>query len=111
MTSFQKRLVVGLVIMAFLSPLGIILPKMFNSGDAWGEWGTAKIEKFIGYVPEGMKRLAGIWKAPVSDYNPGGENASMAAQMLYYIISGCIGIIIAAGIIYLIARLLLKNGK
>jgi cobalt/nickel transport protein len=111
MTSFQKRLLTGLLIMALLSPLGIVLPKFFNSGDAWGEWSTAKIEKLIGYVPEGMKKLAGIWKAPVSGYNPGGENASMAAQLLYYIISGCIGIIAAGGVIYLISRLLLKNGK
>jgi len=101
----------GLLIMALLSPLGILLPKKFNAGDAWGEWGTDKIERLIGYVPEGMKKIAGIWKAPVRDYNFGGENSPMAAQALYYIISGFLGIIVAISVVYLISRLFVKNGK
>lgn len=111
MTPFQKKLLTGLLIMALLSPLGILLPKKFNAGDAWGEWDTDKIERLIGFVPEGMKKIAGIWKAPVRDYNFGGENASIAAQALYYVISGFLGIIVAAGIVYLISRLFVKNGK
>ncbi len=111
MTPFQKKLLAGLLIMALLSPLGILLPKKFNAGDAWGEWVADKIERLIGYVPAGMKKIAGIWKAPVLDYNFGGENAPIAAQALYYIISGFLGIIIAASVVYLISRLLVKNGK
>jgi hypothetical protein len=35
MTKFQKKLWIGLAIMALLTPLGIYLPKKFNAGDAW----------------------------------------------------------------------------
>ncbi len=111
MTTFQKKLLAGLLIMALLSPLGIVLPKKFSAGDAWGEWDAGKIEKLIGYVPEGMKKIAGIWKAPVRNYNFGGANASMVAQALYYIISGFLGIIVAVSVVYLISRLFVKNGK
>jgi hypothetical protein len=109
MTPFQKKLLAGLLIMALLSPLGILLPKKFNAGDAWGEWGADKIERLIGYVPEGMKKIAGVWKAPVPDYNFGGANASLAAQVIYYIISGLVGIVIAGSVVYLISRLFVKK--
>ena len=111
MTPFQRKLLAGLLIMALLSPLGILLQKKFNAGDAWGEWGTDKIERLIGYVPEGMKRIAGVWKAPVRDYSFGGENSPIAVQALYYIISGFLGIIVAVSVVYLISRLFVKNGK
>ena len=111
MTIFQKKLIVGLLIMALLSPLGILLPKMFNAGLAWGEWDTGTIERLIGFVPEGMKKISRIWKAPVRDYTFGVQNASVAAQALYYMISGFLGIIAAVSIVYLISRLFVKNGK
>lgn len=109
MTDFQKKLWVGLIIMALLSPLGILLPEKFKAGDAWGEWGTDTLEKLLGYVPEGLKKLADIWKAPVPDYNLGGENASFVVQVVSYIISGVLGIAIAGCVIYLISRLLVKK--
>ncbi|MGD0280776.1 MAG: PDGLE domain-containing protein [Dissulfurispiraceae bacterium] len=111
MTLFQKKLLAGLIIMAILSPIGILLPKMFSSEDAWGEWGTGKIEKLLGYVPEGMKKIAEIWKSPVRDYNFGGENSPLSTQVLSYIFSGFLGIIVIGSIIYLIFRMLVKNGK
>ncbi|HXW68416.1 MAG TPA: hypothetical protein VEJ88_02310 [Dissulfurispiraceae bacterium] len=111
MPPFQKKLLAGLFIMALLSPLGIWLPQKFDAGGAWGEWGTDKIEKLVGYVPAGMKKIAGIWKAPVRNYNFGGDNATIATQAVYYIISGFIGIIVAVSVVYLISRLLIKNGK
>ena len=80
MTKIQKKLWIGLIIMALLSPLGIILPALFSSGDAWGEWGTETLEKLLGYVPEGLKKYADLWKAPVPDYNPGGETAPVAVH-------------------------------
>jgi len=109
MTPFQKKLLAGLLIMALLSPLGILLPKKFNAGKAWGEWDAANIERLIGYMPEGMKKVAGIWKAPVRDYNFGKDNAPIAAQALYYVISVFLGIIAAVSVVYLISRLFVKK--
>jgi len=111
MIPFQKKLLVGLLIMALISPIGILLPKKFRAGAAWGEWDNDKIERLIGYVPEGMKRIGGIWKAPVRDYNFGGANAPLVTQSLYYIISVFLGIIVAVSVVYLISRLFVKNGK
>ncbi len=111
MTKFQKKLWIGLAIMALLTPLGIYLPKKFNAGDAWGEWGTDKIQELLGYVPAGLKKLADLWKPPVPDYNFGGENAAMSTQVISYIISGIIGIAVAAIVIYVITKFLIKHEK
>lgn len=110
MTRFQKRLWIGLVIMALLTPIGIILPEKFNAGDAWGEWGTDTLEKLLGYVPAGLKRLADLWKAPIADYNLGSESSPLIIQVVSYVISGMLGIAIAGCVIYLISRLLVKKG-
>ncbi|GAB4423733.1 MAG: PDGLE domain-containing protein [Thermodesulfovibrionales bacterium] len=112
MTSFQKKLWIGLIIMALLSPLGIILPEKFKAGDAWGEWGTDTLEKLLGYVPEGLKKLADLWKAPIADYNLGSENSPLIIQVVSYVISGILGIAIAGFVVYIISRLLVKaKGK
>lgn len=111
MTNTHKKLWIGLVIMALISPLGIILPELFNSGDAWGEWGTDTLEKLLGYVPDGLKKYAGFWKAPVPDYNLGGEESSMAVKVISYMASGLIGILAVFFVIYLISKAVMKNGK
>ncbi len=111
MTRFQKKLWIGLAVMALLTPLGIYLPEKFKSGDAWGEWGADKIQELLGYVPEGLKKLSDLWKAPVPDYNFGGENAAFGVQIISYIISGIIGIAAAAVLIYLISKFLVKHEK
>jgi cobalt/nickel transport protein len=109
MTKFQKKLWAGIAIMALLTPIGIYLPEKFNAGDAWGEWGTDKIQEMLGYVPEGLKKLADFWKPPVPDYNFGGETAAMSTQVISYIISGAIGIVAGAIVIYAITKLLIKR--
>jgi hypothetical protein len=111
MTKFQKKLWIGLAIMALLTPLGIYLPKKFNAGDAWGEWGPDKIKELLGYVPAGLNKLADFWKAPVPDYNFGGENAVFSTQVISYIISGVIGIVAGAIVVYAITKLLIKHEK
>jgi cobalt/nickel transport protein len=111
MTKFDKRLWVGLLVMALLTPLGIYLPERFKAGDAWGEWGTDRLQELLGYVPEGLRKMAEFWKAPVPDYNFGGENAAFGVQVISYIMSGIIGIAVAALLIYLITKLLVKHEK
>ena len=111
MTKTQKKLWTGLIIMALLSPLGILLPAMFNSDGAWGEWGTETLEKLLGYVPDGLKKYADHWKAPVTDYNMGGESASITVQVISYIVSGLLGILAVSLAIYLISKVMIKNEK
>ena len=65
MTKFQKKLWIGVIVLALLTPLGTLLPEKFKAAEAWGEWGTDKLEKLLGYVPEGLRKLANFWKAPI----------------------------------------------
>jgi len=109
MTKFQKRLWIGIGIMALLSPIGIILPEKMKAGDAWGEWGTDTIKEMLGYVPKGLERLSSLWSAPLPDYGFGGENATPAAQYGAYIVSGTLGIALIWLVVLLIKKTLLKQ--
>jgi hypothetical protein len=111
MTRSQKKLWIGLIILAFFSPLGIILPEKFKAGDAWGEWGTDTLEKLLGYVPEGLRKYSELWKAPIPDYNLGNDSAAIGFHMLFYVVSGLIGMFVVGLIVYTIARLLVKHEK
>jgi hypothetical protein len=108
---FEKKLWLGLFIMALLSPLGIILPEKFAAEDAWGEWSLDALEKLLGYVPEGLKRTADIWVAPIPDYTFGGDGALLPAKILSYIVSGVIGIILVSVVMIIISKYLFKNEK
>jgi len=111
MTRFQKKLWIGLLIMALLTPLGVLLPEKFKAEEAWGEWGAEKLEKLLGYVPEGLKKLTDFWKAPIPDYNFGGEGASMTLQAISYIASGLLGIGVCAFVVFMVSRFMAKHGK
>lgn len=109
MTAFQKKLWLGIGIMALVSPLGLLLPDTFKAGDAWGEWSTKTIKEMLGFVPQGLKRLSELWSAPLPDYSFGGEHAAPGMQLLAYVISGLVGIGLAAGVIVLIRKFLLNR--
>lgn len=111
MKKFEKKLWLGLFIMALMSPLGIILPEKFGAEDAWGEWGLDALEKLLGYIPEGLKKTAEIWMAPIPDYNLGGEGALLPAKILSYIVSGIVGIILVSLLMIILSKLLFKNEK
>ena len=108
---FQKKLWLWLFLMAFLSPLGIILPERFNAQDAWGEWGIDAVDKLLGFIPEGMKKTADLWVAPIPDYSFGVENAALATNIVSYIISGLVGIFITSLVMIIIATLLFRHEK
>ncbi len=111
MTKSEKRLWIGLIIMALLSPVGIILTETFKAGPAWGEWGTDTLGKLLGYIPAGIKHYAELWKAPIADYTLGRGNVSLFLKIVSYIISGFLGILAVALIMYLISRFLVKHEK
>lgn len=111
MKKFEKKLWLGLFIMALLSPLGIILPEKFGAEGAWGEWSIEVLENLLGYVPEGLRKTAGIWTAPIPDYNLGGEGALLSVKILSYVVSGVIGIILASVFVIVISKYLFKNEK
>ena len=100
-----RKLWWGLILLVLLSPLGLILPEIFKSGPAWGEWSLEEIEKMVGFIPEGLKKLADLWSAPLPEYNVGGwEKKGLFHSSLGYILSGFLGV----GMVVLVTLLLGK---
>jgi hypothetical protein len=109
MIAVKHKLWIGLAVLALLAPLGIIVPHFFNAEDAWGEWGADTLQKVLGYVPEGLKRTADLWKAPMPDYGFGSDSASLGIQSGSYILSALIGIALVAGVAYGLSKVLVKK--
>lgn len=106
-----KKLWIGIAVLAILTPLGLIIPAWFGAGGAWGEWSAEEIKRLIGYIPEGMQRLARIWKSPMPDYTVPGQQPGMARESLGYILTAVIGIAVTAAVAYLLARFLGRKNK
>ena len=105
------KLWIALGVLIMLSPLGLILPDHFNSGCAWGEWGSHEMERLVGYVPQGLKRLSELWKAPMPDYAfRGWEQRGLAHLSLAYVVSAILGVAIIAIATWLIGKCLVKKG-
>ena len=109
MRSVFGRLMIGLAVLVVLAPLGVILPRIFNAGEPWGEWGAETLEKLVGYLPAGLKWTAHLWRAPVPGYGLGPETASTAAKSAHYVLSSLIGVALAVCITYLLSKVLVKK--
>lgn len=100
-----RKLWIGLLILALLTPLGILIPQWFGAGSAWGEWSAEELKDLVGYVPVQLARLGNLWHAPLPDYaSPSAESAGTAAQGAWYVISALLG----AGAVAALALLLGK---
>ncbi len=104
-----RKLWIGIGILVLLAPLGLMVPRWLGAEGAWGEWGPQKIEKIVGYVPAGMKRLAERWKAPMPDYAVPGQSNGLLGEGTGYVLTGIIGIALTAGVMYGLAKLLGKR--
>jgi len=72
------KLWLGILLLALISPLGLILPAYFKAGPPFGE-----------------SKLLVLWKAPMPDYSFGAKEGCWLWQSsLAYIISAAAGIII-----------------
>ncbi|OGP65933.1 MAG: hypothetical protein A3K22_06065, partial [Deltaproteobacteria bacterium RBG_16_42_7] len=94
-----KSLWIGLIILIILTPLGLLA-----KGTAWGEWASEELIALLGYVPEGLKGLEGLWTSLMPDYNIPGFN-SHAKSAVGYIISAALGSSIIVLIIYLAGKI------
>ena len=106
-----KKLWIAIGVLIVLSPIGVILPAMFKAGGAWGEWGLDEIEKVAGFIPDGMKRLGEIWKAPLPDYSLPSQGEALTGKSLGYVATAAIGVAFVSGLMFFLAKLLVrKNG-
>jgi hypothetical protein len=104
------KLWIGLAALALLSPLGLILPEHFKAGAAWGEWSADEVRELAGYVPRGLEKLSGLWRAPLPDYAFNGQAEKGIMQMsLAYIVSAVVGIAVIVLLVLLIGKLIIKK--
>lgn len=95
--------------MTFLTPLGILLPMVFNAGDAWGEWSAETVKDLIGYVPEGLQKYTDTYKAPITEYSLNTSDHKVSHQSGYYIISGLIGAALTLGVTILLSKIIIRK--
>jgi cobalt/nickel transport protein len=104
------KLWIGIGLLALLSPLGLILPAFYRCGSAWGEWGGDALKDLVGYVPAGLSRLSALWPAPMPDYAfKFQKDGSLLAGILAYIFSALLGIVVCAGVVFLLGKLFNKK--
>ncbi len=99
-----RNLAIGLVALIVLAPLGLLAV-----GETFGEWGNEELEEKIGFVPSGLERLSSLWSAPMPDYALPGIGESMTAASAAYILSAVIGVVICAGLLYIIGKRIAKD--
>jgi cobalt/nickel transport protein len=104
------KLWIGLLVLILLSPLGLFLPEHFKAGSAWGEWGLKETKELVGYIPQGLEKLASLWNAPIPDYAfKGWQDKGLPHLSLAYIISAIVGICLTVILILLIGKFLVKK--
>lgn len=87
------------------------MPGYLHSHAAWGEWGIEEIRELAGYLPPGMEKLSGLWKAPIPDYVfKGYEEKGLPVQSFAYIISAAVGVFAVFLAILVVGRVLAKKG-
>jgi cobalt/nickel transport protein len=111
-SSVINKLWIGIVVLALLSPLGIVIPAHFGAGGAWGEWSSGELSKIIGYTPAGMAKIANRYHAPMPDYGfRGDENASLKRQSIGYVVSAFAGVAGTSLVVFLLAMLVRRPKK
>ncbi len=111
MKTITKLWILILVLIA-LSPIGILAPHWLKAGAAWGEWSAGEIKELAGYIPQGFERLSELWKAPIPDYEfKGMEDRPLRVKGTAYILSGIIGVFMAAMLVFVAGKLFTRGGK
>ena len=100
---------ISLLILTVLTPTGLFLPMVFNTGDAWGEWSAQTVKELVGYVPKGLAKYSEVWQAPIPDYDVNKKDLSIVHRSGFYLVSGIIGATVTYLIMLLISRLIIRN--
>jgi cobalt/nickel transport system permease protein len=88
-----RALWVALAVLIVATPLGLLAP-----GTAWGEWGSDEFAALgLGFVPQGLMQLEGLWGAPLRDY----DLPALGNPNLGYILSAVVGILVVAVVTWL----------
>ena len=106
MEKMYRNFAIGLILLIILAPLGLLAV-----GETFGEWGSEELKEKLGFVPQGLAKLSGIWNAPMPDYAlPGGEGSeSMTLSAASYILSAVIGVVVCGGLLYFVGKRVAKD--
>lgn len=103
MEKIYRNFAIGLLVLALLSPLGL-----FAVGETFGEWTPNELKDKVGFVPQGLEKLSGIWNAPLVDYGiPGDE--SQTGNVGTYILAAVIGVVLCCGILFFVGKKVAKD--
>lgn len=92
----------GIGVLILLTPIGALAP-----GTAWGEWGGEELVELVGYVPDNVEKLGGLWRAAMPDYaTPGVSNA-----LLGYLIAAVVGTVLVVGVTWGVGGLLSRRRR
>jgi hypothetical protein len=109
MNKLQKKILIILLLLCLITPVGVLLPAFYDTGDAWGEWSAQTVKELVGYVPKGLAKYSDVWHAPIPDYAINKKNHSVVHRSGYYLVSGIIGATVTYLIMLLISRLIIRN--
>ena len=109
MNKLQKKVLIFLIVLTFLTPVGILLPMVFNANEAWGEWSAETMKGFIGYVPEGLQKYSHSYKAPLTGYSVNTNDTSTTQKSVYYVLSGIVGAVATLGVTLLISKIIIRK--
>ena len=105
----RKKLFYFFTLLVIWTPIGLITP-----GVAYGEWvpeqGFDRLPG-AGYLPEGLARLSGLWRAPLQAYQVPGvsQSAPVSAQAPGYVLSAAVGVVAVAGVTWLLGKWLARH--
>jgi len=84
-----KKLWIALGVLIVFAPLGLLA-----SGTAYGEWSGSEIKSKLGYIPQGMAKFSGRWKALMPGYSIHGLGSGFFKSSLGYIFCAIVALII-----------------
>ncbi len=104
MDRLLRNLLIGLAVLIIVVPVGLLAV-----GTAYGEWGAEELEQLVGFIPAGLASISSLWTAPIPDYALPSLGETFLDLSLAYWLSAIIGVILSAGVLILIGRVLTRN--
>ncbi|MFZ1127185.1 PDGLE domain-containing protein [Methanoregula sp.] len=99
-----KVLIIAMAVLVIIVPIGLIA-----TGTAFGEWGPDELQQAVGFVPAGLQQLSDLWHPLLPDYDFPGGHETLPTQAPGYYISAIVGVLICAGVGYLVAKAIIRR--
>jgi len=99
-----KVLIIAMAVLVVIVPIGLLA-----TGTAFGEWGPDELQQAVGFVPAGLQQLSDLWHPLLPDYDFPGGHETLPTQAPGYYISAIVGVLICAGVGYLVAKAIIRR--